>query len=321
MHGISTINIHKHNSCVSCVYYRILYYSYMTCTSTLTKNLGCSRSLLLKPGMFLFLVTQSHITADVLGKRVFGHHLDKMGTEDPVAESFETVPRSGYLIFGQKAKTWFLCTDLNLFCIPVGLCISGWCRTHLSCDDVLFRLSVPQTHSFGISSTKLEMNPMALRNQRLWMWNSQELSSFMLKWTPYQHPAKLRVIVCTRKVGPTWCGPGCEFCGKSPGFFSSKQSRGKLWNPIPIGSMYAIYGNMDPIFYHHYTPNVSIYSIHGSYGIWLRSIWWFSFSWQFFSFRHWWLRSRAADPSTNLELFGAVLVYMYNYVPSGKLIT
>jgi hypothetical protein len=32
---------------------------------------------------------------------------------------------------------------------------------------------------------------------------------------------------------------------------------------IPIGSMYAIYGNI----YHQYTPNVSIYSIHGSYGI------------------------------------------------------
>ena len=32
-----------------------------------------------------------------------------------------------------------------------------------------------------------------------------------------------------------------------------------LW---PIGSMYAIYGNI----YHQYTPNVSIYTIHGSYG-------------------------------------------------------
>ena len=30
----------------------------------------------------------------------------------------------------------------------------------------------------------------------------------------------------------------------------------------PIGSMNAIYGNM----YHQYTPNVSIYTIHGSYG-------------------------------------------------------
>ena len=31
---------------------------------------------------------------------------------------------------------------------------------------------------------------------------------------------------------------------------------------LPIGSMYAIYGNID----HQYTPNVSIYTIHGSYG-------------------------------------------------------
>jgi hypothetical protein len=28
--------------------------------------------------------------------------------------------------------------------------------------------------------------------------------------------------------------------------------------------MYGIYGNI----YHQYTPNVSIYTIHGSYGIW-----------------------------------------------------
>ena len=34
---------------------------------------------------------------------------------------------------------------------------------------------------------------------------------------------------------------------------------------IPIGSMYAIYGNI----YHQYTPNVSIYTIHGSYGIYM----------------------------------------------------
>ena len=38
---------------------------------------------------------------------------------------------------------------------------------------------------------------------------------------------------------------------------------GHLDKPIPIGSMYAIYGNI----YHQYTPNVSIYTIHGSYGI------------------------------------------------------
>ena len=39
------------------------------------------------------------------------------------------------------------------------------------------------------------------------------------------------------------------------------------WNmPLPIGSMYAIYiyGN---IYHQYYTPNVSIYTIHGSYGL------------------------------------------------------
>ena len=36
-----------------------------------------------------------------------------------------------------------------------------------------------------------------------------------------------------------------------------------IFNLIPIGSMYAIYGNI----YHQYTPNVTIYTIHGSYGI------------------------------------------------------
>ena len=44
------------------------------------------------------------------------------------------------------------------------------------------------------------------------------------------------------------------------------QSCKKHWQRLmvinPIGSMYSIYGNI----YHQYTPNVSIYTIHGSYG-------------------------------------------------------
>ena len=42
---------------------------------------------------------------------------------------------------------------------------------------------------------------------------------------------------------------------------------------LPIGSMYAIYGNI----YHQYTPNVSIYTIHGSYVLWY--ILWLSVRW------------------------------------------
>ena len=49
---------------------------------------------------------------------------------------------------------------------------------------------------------------------------------------------------------------------------STKNSNNYLYNlnydsSLPIGSMYAIYGNI----YHQYTPNVSI-TIHGSYGLW-----------------------------------------------------
>ena len=47
---------------------------------------------------------------------------------------------------------------------------------------------------------------------------------------------------------------------------------------IPIGSMYAIYGNI----YHQYTPNVSIYTIHGSYGICIPmdcAMFWLLFCW------------------------------------------
>ena len=51
-----------------------------------------------------------------------------------------------------------------------------------------------------------------------------------------------------------------------PIFFGAWYSRHRRlkWTIFsrPIGSMYAIYGNI----YHQYTPNVSIYTIHGSYG-------------------------------------------------------
>ena len=58
-----------------------------------------------------------------------------------------------------------------------------------------------------------------------------------------------------------------------------------MWLTIPIGSMYAIYGNI----YHQYTSNVSIYTIHGSYGIVYNPC-----AWGFF--RPWW-------PEGNVECF------------------
>eukprot|EP00439_Symbiodinium_sp_Y106_P038631 s1695_g4.t1 len=49
-------------------------------------------------GMFLFLVTQSHVTEDVLARKVFGDSLKEFDAEDPVAESFETVHMMIFLL-------------------------------------------------------------------------------------------------------------------------------------------------------------------------------------------------------------------------------
>ena len=48
-------------------------------------------------------------------------------------------------------------------------------------------------------------------------------------------------------------------------FYSWYKPFPNRWYTIPIGSMYAIY--IYTYIYHQYTPNVSIYTIHGSYGI------------------------------------------------------
>ena len=49
----------------------------------------------------------------------------------------------------------------------------------------------------------------------------------------------------------------------TPSFFRGLGQPPTSYNILPIGSMYAIYGNI----YHQYTPNVSIDTIHGSYGL------------------------------------------------------
>ena len=49
----------------------------------------------------------------------------------------------------------------------------------------------------------------------------------------------------------------------SSGFIYQWKNNEFLMMALPIGSMYAIYGDI----YHQYTPNVSIYTIHGSYGL------------------------------------------------------
>ena len=51
----------------------------------------------------------------------------------------------------------------------------------------------------------------------------------------------------------------CPFLCTKSGVLGKTETVDVSW---PIGSMYAIYGNI----YHQYTPNVSVYTIHGSYG-------------------------------------------------------
>jgi hypothetical protein len=85
-----------------------------------------------------------------------------------------------------------------------------------------------------------------------------------------------------------------ERFGKSP-YFS-----------YPIGSMYAIYGNI----YHQYTPNVSIYTIHGSYGVNQLSIAIFNIAMMLVYQRvleilltHGWVDQSCASRPQDLELF------------------
>ena len=60
--------------------------------------------------------------------------------------------------------------------------------------------------------------------------------------------------------------------GRSGGRNSPRNhSKQTMTQPIPIGSMYGIYiyANMTGVYYGILMVNVTIYSIHGSYGIWM----------------------------------------------------
>ena len=71
---------------------------------------------------------------------------------------------------------------------------------------------------------------------------------------------------------------------------------------IPIGSMYGIYGNI----YHQYTPNVSIYTIHGSYGIYFNDFQRVGPFWKQWvqHERRWWITSMAVAKSRRRSLWG-----------------
>ena len=72
-----------------------------------------------------------------------------------------------------------------------------------------------------------------------------------------------RFVVSTR-LGKKGGAPFFCRCFGLPYYLSGKQTYS-----YPIGSIYGIYGNI----YHQYTPNVSIYTIHGSYGLLSITLW------------------------------------------------
>ena len=79
-------------------------------------------------------------------------------------------------------------------------------------------------------------------------------------------PRLSKLVFIEGGLGFTWLHHGSTMSPKSTcKKWPLKRDRCGFHNlrVINIGSMYAIYGNI----YHQYTPNVSIYTIHGSYGI------------------------------------------------------
>ena len=116
--------------------------------------------------------------------------------------------------------------------------------------------------------------------------------------------------------------PGIPWDISTPGWKCRKLRRKKTRNSqsadgatqilhMPIGSMYGIYGDI----YHPYTPNVSIYTIHGSYGMYKLapstpfSIFWTCLSEHDFSVIKTFMKKGSAGWS---EVLKGKAVFMYN---------
>jgi len=72
-------------------------------------------------------------------------------------------------------------------------------------------------------------------------------------------PSCAKLQACLQQLKHYWPG---RFSQRHAATLPWLEDRNRHNVSQPIGSMYAIYGNI----YHQYTPNVSIYTIHGSYG-------------------------------------------------------
>ena len=72
-------------------------------------------------------------------------------------------------------------------------------------------------------------------------------------------PSCAKLQACLQQLKHYWPG---RFSQRHAATLPWLEDRNRHNVSQPIGSMYVIYGNI----YHQYTPNVSIYTIHGSYG-------------------------------------------------------
>ena len=76
---------------------------------------------------------------------------------------------------------------------------------------------------------------------------------------------RLDVDVCRRPhIGAAATATACRSSSQCMVSWIKLVWHERIAMTLPIGSMYGIYANI----YHQYTPNVSIYTIHGSYGLW-----------------------------------------------------
>ena len=92
------------------------------------------------------------------------------------------------------------------------------------------------------------------------------LSDTIIQWDPVFFCAMLRYCVIFSKIiqdqDPIMI-QHYQGINMESSFWIRVSTCATTLNHLPIGSMYAIYGNV----YHQYTPNVSIYTIHESYGL------------------------------------------------------
>ena len=170
------------------------------------------------------------------------------------------------VVHGQVADSWSTYIDLVNPMVNVHLKLGmGYIVIHVytthSCYS-FFWINYPQFPRISLTSWDLPW-------QKLIIWSNQGASPALrgrrwVKWQAVQMANAMAVHLAVGLEGPGW--PLKKKWEEAGDLMKSGTFKNGLRNfdqfSIPIGSMYGIYSNI----YHQYTPNVSIYTIHGSYG-------------------------------------------------------